>query len=75
MTWQPIETAPHDGSRILVYADNRMYVVRWTDPDEYDYNKRCLSEYANWHVDDNKHGPFALRGPSPTHWMPLPEPP
>ena len=75
MPWQPIETSPHDGSHILVYADGGMYVVRWTDPDECDYGKRHLSKFANWHVDDNKHGPYSLRGPEPTHWMPLPEPP
>ena len=61
INWQPIETAPHDGSRILVYADYEMFVVRWID----DW----------WHVNDNKHGPYSLRGPEPTHWMPLPEPP
>lgn len=44
--------------------------VLWCEPDN--------SGFEIWSVDDNKHGPFALRGyinPYPTHWMPLPAPP
>lgn len=61
--WHPIETAPkNEHTDILVICPfNRQYVVCWLD------------EW--WHVDDNKHGPFPLRGAGPTHWMPLPDPP
>lgn len=62
--WQPMETAPRDGTSVLVCTPRTMHVVYWIEKD---------IEY--WHVTDNKHGPFPLRGPSPTHWMPLPEPP
>lgn len=65
--WRPINSAPQDGTAILVYAEGVMAVVRWIDPPD--------SENGWWHVDDNKHGPFALRGPSPTHWLSLPPPP
>ena len=59
--WRPIETAPKDESSILVYARHGFYVAFW---------------FEGWlAVDDNKHGPYPLRGPSPTHWMPLPAPP
>lgn len=61
--WQPIETAPKDGSGILVTAAGFSYAVEWSD--EFDW----------WCVDDNKLGPFRLRGQAPTHWMPLPQPP
>lgn len=61
--WQPIETAPKDGSAILVNAGGFCYAVEWSD--EFDW----------WAVDDNKLGPFRLRGQAPTHWMPLPPAP
>ena len=61
MTWHPIETAPKDGTEILVITPFGMAVACWRD----DW----------WTVDDFKHGPFSLRGPAPTHWAELPEPP
>lgn len=68
--WQPIETAPKDGTTVIVfvppgkYHSGRTVTVRWTERD-----------IGYWHVDDGKRGPFPLRGGEPTHWMPLPEAP
>ena len=62
--WQPIETAPKDGTVVLLAGCRKPVAAAWLE-DEIDY----------WHVDDNKLGPFVLRGPGPTHWMPLPKPP
>ena len=74
MTWQPIETAPKNGTRILVYfRDMGVHAVLWTD-----FDGDSDSEYAGWYVDDNKNGPYPLRGyiaGDDTHWMPLPEAP
>ena len=64
--WQPIETAPKDGTDILVMTGETMHVVRWIN---------IHGDFDYWAVDDNKHGPFTLRGKAPTNWMPLPEPP
>jgi len=66
--WQPIETAPKDGTDILIYQppekiwglifEHVIYVChfdgrgRWTESDG--------ERYSNF---------------KPTHWMPLPEPP
>ena len=61
--WQPIETAPKDGQDILVTDGMNCYCVEWDE--EFDW----------WTVDDNKLGPFRLRGSAPTHWMKLPEAP
>ena len=58
--WQPIETAPEKAD-VLVYCTHGMYVAH------------CYSNV--WYVDDNKNGPYLLRGLSPTHWMPIPQPP
>ena len=62
--WRDIETAPKDGTVVLLAGCRKPVAAAWLE-DEIDY----------WHVDDNKLGPFALRGPAPTHWMPLPKPP
>lgn len=59
--WQPIETAPRDGTRLLCYApatEGRAAVVR--------------NDY--WWVRERG---FALMRPTQpyTHWRPLPQPP
>ena len=61
--WRPIETAPKDCQAILVTEGRFCYCVEWNE--EFDW----------WAVDDNKLGPFRLRGSAPTHWMPLPAAP
>ena len=61
--WEAIETAPNDGQAILVTDGRGCYCVEWNE--ELDW----------WTVDDNKLGPFRLRGSAPTHWMPLPPAP
>mgnify|MGYP003501912451 FL=1 len=79
MDWQPIETAPKDGTDILVYfapITGRLsgwWKVSWENL----YGDRTPAD-GSWCVDDNKHGPYPLRGycaGDDTHWMPLPEPP
>ena len=64
--WQPIETAPKDGSAILSWPTGSMfkddtfsYVVRWCGWRE------CWIEAAG----------EEYQGFEPTHWMPLPPPP
>jgi hypothetical protein len=60
MNWQPIETAPNDGTEILGYLyTGRIRVIKgnregsWIDADSQNFD--------NWYA------------PEPTHWMPLPE--
>ena len=61
--WQTIESAPKDGQAILVTDGRDCYCVEWNE--EFDW----------WTVDDNKLGPFRLRGSAPTHWVPTPAAP
>lgn len=61
--WMPIESAPKDGTDVLVHAAGSTHAVSWCEDAEW------------WVVDDNKHGPYRLRGSEPTHWMPLPSAP
>lgn len=66
MTWQPIETAPKDGTPIMLFAtaegfDAPVVTVGW------------LTVSRRW-----IEGTFYPNTPTtliPTHWMPLPAPP
>lgn len=78
MKWQPIETAPKDGTLILIsFGEKGVRAVSWDSP----WADPVTLENGIWCVDDDKHGPYPLRGyndvgyNAPTHWMPLPEPP
>lgn len=62
MNWQPIETAPKDGTNILVFGYGDMTVVHWNIYGLY------------WNLSES--GAYAENGEwQPTHWMPLPPPP
>ena len=57
--WQPIETAPRDGTMMLVWAKE------WSCPVLMTREGRDGIEY--WLIGDTDGDGF------PTHWMPLPE--
>ena len=65
MEWEPIETAPKDGTRVLLYdrfmreQDFAVFVGRWV----------MGLHGAGWYATP---GAFSKR---PTHWMPIPKPP
>lgn len=59
MNWQPIETAPKDGTEILTCDKGLGFSVRYWGENE---------------DGDNVWLP-RIRGVFPTHWMPLPSPP
>lgn len=70
--WKTIETAPRDGTSILLYnkRTGTVFAARWTKPQN--------ADFEIWCVDDNKFGPYAVRGYIEcdlTHWMPLPKGP
>ena len=82
MDWQPIETAPKDGTRVLLarFIDCAKYrhlprtgwikVGRWVG--------HYLDGYENkWRENSVPEVPIGSEriGLCPTHWMPLPEPP
>jgi len=64
MDWQPIETAPKDGTRFLAYEDGNHYALEWC-PD-----MPCGGGYWASYC-----GQYVTMSPEPTHWMPLPAPP
>jgi hypothetical protein len=61
--WQPIETAPKDGTKVLFWSSGTgdwPICGRWVDPDG--------ADFSWWGMDKSALG-------NPTHWMPLPAPP
>ncbi len=67
--WQPIETAPKDGTRILVWDGDLLAVADWDQPHVCARtNAWCVGECDGEYNDRTTMW-------KPTHWMPLPEPP
>jgi hypothetical protein len=85
MSWQPIETAPRDGTKVLGYciANGIPYidVIWWRG------NVPRVCPTREWHDDpgyvwrsaetdaSTRGWSETLPNPGPTHWMPLPSPP
>ena len=90
MDWQPIETAPKDGTKILTYGQGHGNNVAGHDANERAFPMFGIA-YWHWHDDerDVEVSPGLFRKEPcrsfegwrtewsyrPTHWMPLPEPP
>ena len=86
MEWQPIETAPRDGTpfqaRIPSFGDDN--IIAWTngllDGSENECGgwffaeeqepPECWTDGVCWAVNED-----GFPSVAPTHWMPLPEPP
>ena len=84
--WQPIETAPKDGTAILVWFDfatvSIVHIAWYRSAEEWENS----GQYCGWGTFKDWIGWWCypehsitqkkLEGPTnPTHWMPLPEPP
>ena len=62
MEWQPIETAPKDGTWVFLYVPGHGPTrAKWS---------RLVSGVYGW--TSHQSGNYISRA---THWMPLPEPP
>jgi hypothetical protein len=82
MKWNPIETAPKDGSEILGYRkDCGILLIRYTAPIDFmtDTEMENLDDFSaesyDWFCADFIGGERLDGDTCPTHWMPLPEPP
>jgi hypothetical protein len=79
MDWQPIETAPKDGTRVLVWASKWAGEIAGVINEAQGscriaYYTNGQSDYSgDWWNDDV--GDAYSTWCQPTHWMPLPPPP
>ena len=86
MSWQPIETAPKDGTEILVYGGEicselgnsspNLSVVKVSWEAGSNYSEDEDGEYTpkgSWEVVDICY--YSITVTNPTDWMPLPNPP
>lgn len=74
--WQPIETAPKDGTRVLVSypleGGWQIYLAAWERK-----NSSFIGRFEGWYIDRAHYALTCItkKVHFPTHWMPLPEPP
>ena len=84
--WQPIETAPKDGTRIWVYGNGVHDVASWSDGKDHEPDELGIADdgwdagwvsYHGWFFPGASFGPEEHQrdGTQPTHWMPLPPTP
>lgn len=70
MTWQPIETAPKDGTVVILCDGWRNPVAGYWDDDADGYPWKFLQKFgAKVELNGFQDGEYG-----PSHWMPLPEP-
>jgi hypothetical protein len=84
MTWQLIETAPKDGTHVLLYIPNiesAQVHIGWFVEEETKCYGKVVHKTSEWRWKDGfMSGLFSevsglFSEGAPTHWMPLPEPP
>ena len=74
MNWQPIETAPRDGTSILLFCggqpEDNMAVGFWSTSIWVTYGNQNIK--GAWVIYECRSDTIEVH---PTHWMPLPPPP
>lgn len=63
--WQPIETAPQDGTTQIWAYNGEQQRMQWAEGED----------YALWIYSEEIMSDICPDPDQPTHWMPLPSPP
>lgn len=79
MNWQPIETAPMDGTAIWLLVEGQPYIgygerANWLSSEDRWFVKASFRRKASDQRTDEIYGCHGVAVPA-TQWMPLPEPP
>lgn len=72
MEWQPIETAPKGGIKLV--SGNKGVREMWISPRILTFTSAGDLTITYWVPDGERWCMFSKKTP-PTHWMPLPSPP
>lgn len=72
--WQPIDTAPRDGTVVLVYPPTFTSNGQTCSAARFDDDRYSQRPRPCWKRDDAIHITTSRDKP-PTHWMPMPAPP
>ena len=75
MAWQPIDTAPKDGSKILLYRPSCAYPWAAVDVGKWDEDAYAKKPRPFWRSMFAAIGITQMRDWQPTHWQPLPSAP
>ncbi len=70
--WQPIETAPKDGSEIILGCAGKN---GWSGAGFYHDGSQCKRSDGGWFGEDDRNNLLIAKDIDVTHWMPLPPPP
>jgi hypothetical protein len=80
--WQPIETAPKDGTSILILRGETIPDIPLIEVASYsdgaaaeELGYREFAKYGAWMVWNAPDNWYLVDVAEPTHWMPLPETP
>lgn len=77
--WQPIDTAPKDGTVVDLWAGERIINASWRSPegvwDMEEFRQWCASELFDWRHGGSPKWEISPIGKTPTHWMPVPADP
>lgn len=72
MEWRPIDTAPIDGTIVWLYCSDNVQREGW-----FETGRNFDQPFNDWTSGWETQGEYDVgyNSISPTHWMPLPEPP
>lgn len=70
--WQPIGTAPKDGTPVLIWDSGRLHEARW---EPMRWNREDDDMTGAWAIRWAEIDSYGVTPDEPTHWMPLPDPP
>lgn len=71
--WQPIETAPKDGTELLLW--NGEHIIGWWETGREFRGSDHFNDWSFGYETVSGYDAGFKRVNKPTHWQPLPEPP
>ena len=72
--WLPIETAPKDGTEMVLLMSNRPHIGRWSTHFQWVEARQKVEGFECWQLSDPTHILWEIQN-QPTHWFPIPSKP